>query len=169
VAQRGQGAVAQKALARSCPCGHPPRQRPTRLPGAALWAREERPRRRLSEGKLRWRSGARSPRVADAAAFGSPGGGPGYELLAAQVRAGGRGGGAPEADRSASPRHGCRLTSTCVPRPQRFFADVLGAREVELINTDIQPTWQEYSEALGFRFAVHDITKDKLEETVGCM
>ena len=63
------------------------------------------------------------------------GGGPGYELLAAQ----------------------------------RFFADVLGAREVELINTDIQPTWQEYSEALGFRFAVHDITKDKLEETVGCL
>lgn len=56
-----------------------------------------------------------------------------------------------------------------MPRPQRFFADVLGAREVELINTDIQPTWQEYSEALGFRFAVHDITKDKLEETVGCM
>ena len=63
------------------------------------------------------------------------GGGPGYELLAAQ----------------------------------RFFADVvgMGAADLELINTDIQPTWREYSEALGFRFAVHDITASKLEETCG--
>jgi len=38
---------------------------------------------------------------------------------------------------------------------------------VELINTDIQPTWRSYSEALGFRFEVHDISKGALERTCG--
>ena len=61
------------------------------------------------------------------------GGGPGYELLAAQ----------------------------------RFFTEVVGAKELELINTDVQPTWREYSEALGFKFHVHDITAGGLDQLVG--
>lgn len=44
---------------------------------------------------------------------------------------------------------------------------MVGAKELELINTDIQPTWREYSEALGFKFAVHDIKQGGLEETCG--
>ena len=58
------------------------------------------------------------------------GGGPGYELFAAQ----------------------------------RYFETVLGVKDLQCINTDIQPTWREYSEALGFSFSVFDIFDGKLHE-----
>lgn len=61
------------------------------------------------------------------------GGGPGYELLAAQ----------------------------------RYFETVLGVKDLQCINTDIQPTWREYSEALGFGFSVFDIFDGKLHEACG--
>ena len=38
--------------------------------------------------------------------------------------------------------------------PPHTGAKGVGEAELELINTDIQPTWREYSEALGFRFKV---------------
>jgi len=61
------------------------------------------------------------------------GGGPGYELFAAQ----------------------------------RYFETVLGVKDLQCINTDIQPTWREYSEALGFSFSVFDIFDGKLHEACG--
>ena len=39
-------------------CGHPPLQRPSRLLSAALWPREESPRRVGARESPRWRSGA---------------------------------------------------------------------------------------------------------------
>ena len=52
---------------------------------------------------------------------------------------------------------------------RRFFSGVLGLEEkdVELINTDIQPTWREYSESLGFGFKVFDIFDGGLETALG--
>ena len=44
--------------AHSCPCSHPPPQRPTRLLGSALWAREESPRCLGAEERLQQRPGA---------------------------------------------------------------------------------------------------------------
>ena len=41
----GHSGMVKAALARSSPCGHSPLQRPTRLLGAALWAREQSHRR----------------------------------------------------------------------------------------------------------------------------
>jgi len=40
---------------------------------------------------------------------------------------------------------------------RRYFENVLGVKELQCINTDIQPTWSQYSEALGFSFSVFDI------------
>ena len=39
---------------------------------------------------------------------------------------------------------------------------MVGAKELELINTDIQPTWRSYSEKLGFKFSVYDINANDL-------
>ena len=52
---------------------------------------------------------------------------------------------------------------------RRFFTSVLGVEEsgLELINTDIQPTWREYSEALGFGFRVFDAFDGSLETVCG--
>ena len=61
------------------------------------------------------------------------GGGPGYELFAAQ----------------------------------RYFREVRGINDVELINTDVQPTWREYSEALGFKFHTFDIFDGNLHGACG--
>ena len=63
------------------------------------------------------------------------GGGPGYELLAAQ----------------------------------RFLTREVGIEpsQLALLNTDIQPTWQAYSEALGFDFKVVDITAGDLPTACG--
>ena len=36
-----------------------------------------------------------------------------------------------------------------------------------LLNTDVQPTWREYSEALGFKFKVFDIFDGNLETACG--
>ena len=60
----------------------------------------------------------------------SIGGGPGYELLAAQ----------------------------------RYLCGEKGvpSDRLELINTDIQPTWRSYSEKLGFKFSVYDINANDL-------
>ena len=50
----------QSALARSSPCDHPQLQKPTRLLGAALWARNESPRR-IAAVERPWRPGAPAP------------------------------------------------------------------------------------------------------------
>ena len=42
-----------------------------------------------------------------------------------------------------------------------------GDSQLELINTDIQPTWRAYSESLGFQFRVFDIFDGKLETACG--
>jgi len=52
---------------------------------------------------------------------------------------------------------------------RRFFEGVLKVPpdQLELINTDVQPTWRPYSEALGFRFHVFDIFDGGLDSACG--